>query len=107
MENDTKNKSGPEREESQTNPQPEAYSGYNPTPFKYKAVAALILIVPFGFLIEWGQNVFLSIEWEYISKMTWEYISKMTVLTGLILYIVAVGKAAKKIQDWHEGRNTD
>ncbi len=99
MENDTKNKSGSEREESQTNPQPEAYSGYNPTPFKYKAVAALILIVPFGFLIEWGQTVFLSMDWEYISKMT--------VLTGLILYIVAVGKAAKKIQDWHEGRNTD
>ncbi len=98
MENDTKNKFGPEGEESPINPQSEAYAGYNPAPFKYKAVAALILIVPFGFLIEWGQTVFLSMDWEYISKMT--------VLTGLILYIVAVGKAAKKIQDWHESRKS-
>ncbi|MDD3471186.1 MAG: hypothetical protein PHS86_00235 [Syntrophaceae bacterium] len=65
-----------------------------PTPFKYKALAALILIVPFGFFIDGGQTFFLAMDWEYVSKMT--------VLIGLILYIVAVGKLAARIRDWKE-----
>ncbi|MGD9817078.1 MAG: hypothetical protein AB7V04_00100 [Desulfomonilaceae bacterium] len=68
-----------------------------PTPFKYKALAALILIVPFGFLIDGSQTFFLDLEWEYISKMT--------VLIGLILYIVAVGQLAARIRDWKERRS--
>ncbi len=58
MEIETKNKIDPQREESQTIPEPD--QRYIPTPFKYKALAALILIVPFGFFIEWGQTLFLS-----------------------------------------------
>lgn len=78
--------------------EPEFDESLLPTPFKYKAIAAVLLIVPFGFMIDWGQTLFLSMDWEYISKMT--------VLIGLILYIVAVGKVAKKFQNWHENRKS-
>lgn len=96
MDNESKNRPDAQREESQKTPEPELYPEYIPTPFKYKALAALALIVPFGFFIDWGQTFFLS--------MGWEYISKMLVLAGLILYIVAVGKGAKRIQEWNESR---
>jgi hypothetical protein len=67
-----------------------------PTPFIYKAVAAIALIVPFGFFIDEGQKFFIGLGWEYIGKMT--------VLIGLILYIIFVGKLARKLKDWHEAR---
>lgn len=96
MDKESKNRTDAQREEPQKTPEPEMYPEYIPTPFKYKAFAALTLIVPFGILIDWGQTFFLS--------MGWEYISKMFVLAGLILYIVAVGKGAKRIQEWNESR---
>ena len=96
MDNEAKNKIDAQPEESPKTPESEIDPRYIPTPFKYKALAALALIVPFGFFIDWGQTLFLSLGWEYISKML--------VLAGLILYIVAVGKAAKRIQEWNESR---
>lgn len=96
MQNETIGKTNEEHEKSGQAGASELDHSYNPTPFKYKALAALILIVPFGFLIDGGQNFFL--------KMDWEYISKMTVLIGLILYIVAVGKLASKFKEWDDNR---
>lgn len=98
MDSQTKNKAEDKPEDPKQVPEEVFDESDLPTPFKYKAVAALILIVPFGFFIDGGQKFFLSMDWEYISKMT--------VLIGLILYIIAVGKLAKKFQDWHEGRQS-
>ena len=98
MQNETMDKTDKKLENSSNSDASQVDDSYNPTPFKYKALAALILIVPFGFLIDGGQNFFLN--------MKWEYVSKMTVLIGLILYIVAVGKLAGKFKDWDDSRKS-
>ncbi len=97
MENDTK-KNIEQPREPQSASEQELDEAFVPIPLKYKALAAVALIVPFGFMIDWGQTLFLS--------MNWEYVSKMFVLAGLIIYIVAVGKAARKIQEYHEGKRS-
>lgn len=98
MENETKAKLDNSQNDDPAFTTPTIDESDLPIPFKYKALAALILIAPFGFLIDGGQTFFL--------KMDWEYISKMTVLIGLLLYIVSVGKLARTFKDWDERRQT-
>lgn len=54
-----------------------------------RAVAALILIVPFGILIDWAQDKLL--------ELLPESIAHMAVLVGIILFLVATGRLSKTI----------
>ena len=54
-----------------------------------RAVAALILIVPFGILIDWAQDKLLAIVSESIAHMA--------VLVGIILFLLVTGRLSKTI----------
>jgi hypothetical protein len=54
-----------------------------------RAVAALILIIPFGLLIDLAQTKLLAIVSESIAHMA--------VLVGIILFLVATGRLSKTI----------